>query len=393
MATGVFGGACVTEHTAFVFDRGGTKRIGPVLDMSMVRWERARDNVSEATIRIEGDACEEQAEFLASIRTHRHELVIYRGSERVFEGPIHRIASHRSYTEIVAKDVSEYLFHTPLTKVWDNSAQGAGSTTVTQRMEDIITYEMTTDRTQIPVNGTLPITITAWENLDPPSNVLPYMVVHHFPDEARTAAKTLAYEMTVGDHLANFAHNGGIDWCTVGRAIHIWDVSRSLGGIAQFTEADFVADVVVTEYGSDHTQSAYVIGNEGVVGGAVNEANLAYYGPWTDINTAYNEQGSSEPTESELRSQATRNLAGRSPVPIEVRIPDNSSVLLSDSLTINMLVPGVNVPLRATLNARPMSQMQKIDHVVVSETAEEGEVIKIILTPTTRPDSDEEEEG
>ena len=96
------------------------------------------------------------------------------------------------------------------------------------------------------------------------------------------------------------------------------------------------------------------------------------------------------PGEPELHSQAARNLAGRSPVPAEVRVPDNSGVALSETLTINMLVPGVQV-LRARLNARPMSQMQKIDSVKVTETSQ-GEHIQITLTPTTRPDSDIEEE-
>lgn len=392
MATGLYGGACVEKHTAFIFDRGGQRRVGPILDISSITWERARDNVSEAVIRIEGDACDAQAEFIASIRVHRHELVIYRGNERVFEGPVHRIGSYRSYTDIVAKDVSEYLFHTPLSKVWDNTNEGVGVQPVTTRMQNIIEYEMTTDRVQVPVNSTTPIWVTAWENLDPPTNVLPYLTIHHFPNEAGTSAKTKAFEMTVGDHLANYAHQGGIDWVTVGRAIHIWDVSRSIGRLPQMTEADFNANVVVTEYGSDHTQSAYVIGNEGTVGSAVTQEYLDYYGPWTDVNTAYNEEGTEEPTVEELRSQAVRNLSGRSPVPIEVRIPDNSSIFLNPNLTINMLVPGVQVPLRAMLNSRPLSQMQKIDHLSVSESGLEGEQIKLILTPTTRPDSDVEEE-
>jgi hypothetical protein len=269
MATGVYGGQCVEKHTAFIFDRGGTRRVGPLLDISSIRWERARDNVSEASVWIEGDACDEQAPFLGSIRVHRHELVIFRGNERVFEGPIHRIGSFPSRMEIVAKDVSEYLFHTPLSRIWDNSSTGTGTVPVTTRMEEIIEYELTTDREQIPVNGTLPITVTAWENLDPPINVLPYLVAHHFPNEAETAAKTVAFEMTVGDHLANYAHYGGVDWVTVGRAIHMWDVSRSLGRLQQFTQADLDSDVVVSEYGADHSQSAYVIGSDGVYGGAV----------------------------------------------------------------------------------------------------------------------------
>ena len=62
---------------------------------------------------------------------------------------------------------------------------------------------------------------------------------------------------------------------------------------------------------------------------------------------------------------------------------------LGNTLSVNDLVPGSQVPLRATLNARAYEQLQKIDHVRVTETAE-GENVQLTLTPATRPDSDEE---
>ena len=389
MATGIYGGNCIEEHTATIFDRGGMKRLGPLLDISRIGWARNRDAMSQASVRIEGDACVQQADFLASIRSHRHELVIYRGRDRVWEGPIHRIASFSEYTEIFANDVVDYLMHTPMTQAYDN--RWPNSAPVSTRIGDIIAYELVHDRTQIPVGGTTPVTVSGWENLDPPINVLPYVDVHHWPNEAETTSYTKPYEMTVGEHLDNLCAQSGIDYTTVGRSIHIWDVSRSLGKIEQVTEANFFSDVIVTEYGSDHTQSQYVIGQDGVYGSALNIANLDYYGPWTGITTAFNEEGTASPSESELHSQATRNLAGRSPVPVEVRVPDNSGLVLSETLTINSLVPGVQVPLRARLNAKPLSQMQKIDSVKVTETSR-GESIQVTLTPTTRADSDIEEE-
>jgi len=103
--------------------------------------------------------------------------------------------------------------------------------------------------------------------------------------------------------------------------------------------------------------------------------------------TIYNENGTAAPTQGELDSQARRNTSGRSPSPIEVRIPDNSTIFLSADVGINALVPGVQVPLRATLNARDLAQQQKIDSVTVTETAD-GENVQVTLTPATKPDSD-----
>ena len=157
---------------------------------------------SEASVVIEGDACDEQAPFISGIRAHRHEMVIYRGQERVWEGPIHRIASHPSYTEIFAHDIVDYLMHTPLTQEYDNRGVLAGP--VSTRIGDIIEYELQHDRIQT-VDG-VPVTVYGWENLDQPANVLPYFFVHHWPNEAETVSYTKPFEMTVGEHLDGLAH-------------------------------------------------------------------------------------------------------------------------------------------------------------------------------------------
>lgn len=383
--------ACVQGHSAYIFDRGGMKRVAQIRDLSLVRWERVRDNVSEATVRLEGDACSDQAELIDSIRSHRHELVIFRGDKRVWEGPIHRTISQNGFAEIIAKDVLTYLYYQPLTQAYSNASSGGVShaDTVTNRLEQIITYELTHSRVQKAWNGTayVDVTVPAWEALTPPANVLPHLDVHHYVNEARTTAVTVPYSMTVGEHLQSLGRTSGIDFTTVGRAIHIWDVSRSLGRLPTMTEANFLADVIVSEYGADHAQASYVVGQDGVYGSALATTHLDYYGPWTQIFTAYQEEGTDAPTQADLDSQSRRNISGRQPAPIEVRIPDNSTILLSDTLTIDDLVCGTQVMLRATLAARQLSQMQKIDYVRVEETPT-AENITLTLTPATKPDSD-----
>jgi hypothetical protein len=241
-------------------------------------------------------------------------------------------------------------------------------TEVTTRIKEILQYEM-----------------GVWEALDPPANIVPFLQIHNSPNEARTSAYTMPFEMTAGEHVQALGRTAGIDWTVVGRAIHVWDVSRNLGKTRTLTEADFFSSVIVTAYGADMAASVYVIGRNGVYGEA--HAESPYYGPWTMILTAYNEEGTQDPSQAELNSQAKRNLNGRQPVPIEVRIPDNSGIRLDETLTIHHMVPGVQVPLLATLNARQMSQLQKIDHVTVVETSD-GEEIQVTLTPATKPDDD-----
>jgi hypothetical protein len=383
MPTGIYGGQCVEGHTAYIYDRGGTVRVGQLVDLSMVRWTRDRDGVSEADIRIEGDACSAQAALLASIEPKRSELVIFRGLDRVWEGPVWRVGWHADFVEINAHDVMAYVMNTPLSQAYDNRYRdkidpdtGANlgpltrPTEVTTRINNVLQHEM-----------------AVWEALSPPVNLLSHLVIHHFPNEARTSAYTKPYEMTAGEHIQALGRTAGIDWTVLGRAIHVWDVSRSLGKTRVLTEADFFNEIIVTAYGADMTAAVYVTAGNGTYGKAI--ASSPYYGPWTMILTAYNEEGTQDPTQAELDSQAKRNLNARMPVPVEVRVPDNSGVRLSDTLTIYDLVPGVQVPLRATLNTRVMSQLQKIDFVQVQENAD-GETVQITLTPATKPDSDEE---
>lgn len=409
---------CVVGHTAYIMDRGGMTRVGALERLSSVSWERDRDGTSEANIIITGRACADQRDLINRIITKRHELLIYRGSERVWEGPLYRVGDEGDRVTLWAKDVSSYIFATPLTRKWDNRFRAtydedgnvemvwSRPTEVTTRLDEIIRYEMTTNWVGRSVTSGSDVTVKAWENVEPPANVIPFFEVHHHPGEARTSAFTYAYEMTVGEHLAGLARTAGVDWTVVGRALHIWDVSGNIGRIRTLTEQDFFGPVIVTEYGADHTQLAYVAGGTGqemesmpggfedsvfYYGEAVNEDNLELYGPWTTVYTAYNEEGTDEPNTPELNSQASRNTNGRSPVPFEVRVPDNSTIRLDDSLTISDLIPGVETQLRATLNTRQWVQAQKIDHVRVVETAD-GETVSVTLTPATKPDDFDPEE-
>lgn len=377
-------------HEAFIYDRGGMNRIAKLRNIASVEWNRDRDATSEALVRVEGAACQEIRDtVLAKAATKRHELVIFRRGERVWEGPLTRIGDTGGSITFAAKDVTLYLFGRILSKSWDN--RGTQVSTVTQRFRDILNYELTTSYTARRIGGGTMV-IPAWESLSPPANILPHLRVHSFPNEARTTAYTQPRETTIGAHLAAYARSGGIDFTAVGRAIHIWDTSRSLGRTRKLTESDFFGHIITTEYGMDHTQIANVSSMNDTFGEAANPENMDFYGPWTTLYTQYNEDGTDIPSQVELDSQATRNTSGRSPAPREVRVPDNSSIRLSETLRITDLVAGVQVPLQATLNARAFSQLQKLDHVKVVEDAS-GERVQVTLSPATRPDDDVVMEG
>ena len=363
------------RHTAFLFDRGAVTLLGTLGKISRVRWERDRDDISQAIVSVatRDVDCDKTLGLAAAGRS---ELVIYRDDERVWEGPVTHIAYQGAKVEITARDVGHYIYRTIMKSEYNNTYPN--TTTTTARMKRILETEL-----------------VRMEAQDPPINVLPYITVHENIGNAGTSSHTLPYEMTVFEHMDSMAARGGLDYCVVGRALHLWDTHFPIGQTAPVTSSDFIGDVVITEYGMElATVSAITDGKGrfGEVGGAD-----PYYGLVEILDTAYEESTGDEWTETEqpeppsvadMRSQASRVLAGRNPTPVVVRVPDNSTLNPDGVLAISDLVPGVFVPLQANLPGRALSQMQKLDKVTVEEN-ENGETIQVVLSPAPIPGSNE----
>lgn len=362
---------CVTQHRAYVCDRGGTTRLAEIELISSVAWTRVRDDMSEATITVNGQACQQQADTLAGIEPGRHELVLYRGQDRVWEGPINRLTYTRDAVEIHAFDVLYYASRTVMHLGYDNSYPNVGF--VIDRAELILTTELSRK-----------------EALSPPINVLPHLTTHQLPTDAKTSASTVPYQYTVYEHIDQLAAKSGLDYTVVGRAIHLWDTHESLGLTAVVTENDFMGDVTVSVYGSELATRAIVTDGQGVAGiaGGVDP----FYGEWETLATAYDEKedAGAPPTQAELASQAARNLVGRIPTPLQVRIPDGSSINPTGVLTMADLIPGVYMPLRADTTVRVIQQTQKLNRVAVTEDPG-GEQITVVLYPAASDDNIPEE--
>jgi len=356
------------NHRAFIYDRGGLRKIGDLGKLSLTRWERRRDDVSQATVRIPVPS----AECLSAVglaEAGRAELVIFRGADRVWEGPLTHITTEGSTIELQGRDVMHYVNRTIMRAEYDNRYPHNGK--ALDRVKRIMDAEMARK-----------------EALNPPANVLPYVqyVYATAPGvtDAGTASHTLPYESTVFNHIDSLAARGGLDYTVVGRKIIFFDVHQPLGQTAQVTAADFIGDPIITQYGMELATAVTFTdgkGHWGTYGG-----DDPYYGEWETLYQAYDENADSTdpedvPSVAELQSQARRTWAqGRRP-PLVVRVPDNTSLNPAGSLAISDLVPGVWIPLSATLPGRSVSQMQKLDNMQVEETAAGGENIKVTLSP------------
>lgn len=346
---------CV-NHTAFIFDRGATNRIVQLDPITSVRWERVRDDISTARVVLTEPECAPQ---LALVEAGRHELVLWRGGDRVWEGPVTLVQYEQGRTAIEARDVCHYLDRTALSKEYNNSYPK-------------VDYVINRIKTQL--NSEL----VRMEAQSPPINVLPYVKYYQRSTDARTTRHTFPYQKSVWDEIDDMAQNSGIDYTVLGRALLLFDNDTMIGSTPPLTQADIDGTVTVTQYGLQLATVAAVSGAHGMFGYA-GKAD-PYYGLVEYVVDAWDEQGTSEPTQAELDSQARLHLSGTNPVPTTVRIPDNSTLSPTSAITLSNLVPGVMVPLLADLNGRRFSQNQKLDKVSVTEEPD-GEKIQITLLP------------
>ena len=79
--------------------------------------------------------------------------------------------------------------------------------------------------------------------------------------------------------------------------------------------------------------------------------------------------------EAALIEQAKRNISGRWPAPLVVRVPDNSTLSPKANVGFQQLIPGVWLPLRSVNTPRQVAQWQKLDSVGV-EVDESGEQVQ-----------------
>lgn len=381
MATGKYG-PCVEHHSISIYDRGGSRLAHNLVDIATVEWERVRDAKSTAHFTISGRACEAQADVIREVAQSvgRYEAVVYRGTDRVWEGPIRSASTLRDRAAFLCTDVKEYLDHTSLTKFWPNP-DGGGPPLMGDRLKQIITYELSTPYTMTTNQAT--VTVPRWENITPPINVLPHMLI--YPGTVLTRSVTEDFEMMLGEHIDNLV-DGGMDYTVVGRRLVIWDSALSIGQTRRMTDADFLGDIEVIRRGSEHWSIAHLSATrdsgDGGEARAVGHAGAPsdYYGVWENIVSMQSEESTAEPSQIELNGQAGRDIVHRTPAPLEVRVPEGVGIRLTEDLTINHLVPGVIVPVVTDKNIQRVTQPQRLDRVKVTESSS-GELITITLSP------------
>lgn len=367
----------LANHTVWLMERGGKRRFQEITDIAQLSYSRVRDDISTAQIIVSANDTSQQADLLRQLiyATGRYEICVWRGDLRVWEGPITLVTFRKNGVEIEARDVMHYTARLWLSKEYDDRYPNTNF--VVSRAVEIMQHELARKDTVELALGL------------PSVNVLPHIVEHHFSTDAQTSRYTFPYQYTVYEHIDDLAAKAGMDYTALGRAVHFWDTSRPVMGYTETaTESDFLGELYVSVYGMELGTVAGVTDGQGVIGVA-GEAD-PYYGLVERLDTAYDEDATAPPTVAQLASQAQRNLAGRMPTPLQVRVPDNSGINLDGIFSIENLIPGVYIPVITTIGLVEVSQMQKLNNMKVQETPD-GETVQVTLYPATKADEEDVE--
>lgn len=355
--------AC-SAHSAFIYDRGGVNRVGQIGPLQRVKWTRQRDSITDGLVEALGVG-KDCGELLSKVRSGRHELVIFRGNERCWEGPITWLEYQAGRVSIQAKDVFHYWNRTAMHAAYDNAHPRIVYATV--RVERAARAELARK-----------------EALG--YNLLTYLDVRSTDgNNAKTSRSTKKMQMLLWEDLDELAAKGGIDYVAVGRTQLVFDTNEVIGKMRTLTDDDFLGNLIVTEYGMELATRSIVTDGEGRWG-AAGMGDDDYYGEIELLHTVY-QQGDSAAinevvTTAEMTSQAARNMSGRMPAPVVIRVPDNTTLAPETVGQIfPLLVPGVRIPVTSSQTLRRVQQEQKLDKVVFEETASGGETVKVTMSP------------
>jgi hypothetical protein len=365
------------KNRAFIYRRGGKVRVAEITEISHLDWGRVRDDISSAQVIVSGWTVD-CGNLLSRLQTWAYEVVIFRDNgytvDRVWEGPITKLTYEQDRVVIDAKDVMVYPYRRIIKQPMNDTQTGG---TVTQRAVQVLQNVLGPD--------------------DP--NVLPYLTPIYNSDDARQYRSIPAYSRTAFEEIDDMAANAGLDYTAVGRSILVWSTKHRIGTLQEFKDADFGAPPIISEYGMSMANVYSVSDGNGLHGeatrtdadgkdpiyGLVEMLSSTWASDTQDEHGTLTQEGMQTVIES-FEDFAERSIADRYPPPVVVRVPDNTSLNPDAVVSIQQLVPGVVIPLRATGTLRTVVGNQKLDSVSVVEEAG-TETVSITMSPFSRDDT------
>lgn len=346
---------CADEYTCNIVDRGGNPSLtAEGLPVSQVEWGRQLDATSTATLTIPTGEAPECCGILADVRAGRHEVVIWRDDEKVWEGPIVDIRTGRDQVVINAQDVTAYLArHTiPSRMCWGDSDTGTEGEPCDRPPEEL---------------GTIALEVlqaALGEHAD--EDVLPYLIVNPVGETGERDFEPYTYASDILEDLGRTT----LDYTAIGRRIVIGG-PLTFGTLAQLRCDSFAGDV---ESWEDATIAAtrVIVRGDDVVG--IASVDDPYYGV---MDLVVEDDTILDQTSADF---AARQILATSRPPLVYVVTPSGSELSTDApVCINQLVPGALVPVYLDCTCRPAVTVLRLTSVSVTYD-NTGEHVKIALT-------------
>jgi hypothetical protein len=348
------------RHRAFIYERGGVNLIAEIEPLTAVRWQRIRDDVSTAEIRVPTHYC---CEILGDLRTVKHELHLYRNDLPVWEGPITRIEYEFEQASIFAADVLWQATRTVLNEGYNQAYPNIGN--AIDRMDWLMrdkTFELYGDPWNVATAG----------HLHP---------LHHAGDP-KTARVVNAWQFYTWEDFDKYAEDYGTDYTVVGRDIYYFDLNLAWKIIPPLDENYLSQFPRIVEYGNQAATRGVVTNGHGYAGVSEFPAP-ALIDEWGHIDWLVTNESDGQldnvPTPEEIatwEATAARNINDRVPPPVAIVIPANTTLLPGGPWLIEDLVPGAWFQADVTRLCRSVSEYQRIHEVVVTEQAPDGETVQ-----------------
>jgi hypothetical protein len=354
------------EHQAFIVARGGATILYELDRLELVDWERQRDDISQAYVRVGAGAgcCGE----LGNLLSGHHELHIYRSGEKVWEGPVIRPEFAEDGVTIYANDILWVAKNTVLEKGYNKAFPNIAAC-------GWVMNWLLRDQTFLKYGD--------------PWNAASRVNWVKGTDDPDTSSAVKAWSMTTWEDFDKYAEDKGMDYTVVGRDIYFWDTHLKWRTLPSPLLASHVTSgFEVVEYGNEFATRVIVTNGNGYASQAVAPAwAISTYGYIDHVISTYNESAGQEvPNAEDLKGwqkQAQSALDASFPAPLRVRVPDNSALTPDAPFTINELVAGAWVQVVSTDLCKSVDQLHKLDRVHVRE---EDASEKVEITTTAAPE-------
>lgn len=339
--------SCAESYTVRIHWRGGAleKPVELMNHVSDVSWSRTLNDVSTAEVVLSkvSDSC---CRDLQDVHDWVHELSIYRNvqgtPQLVWQGPIQVIRIRRQTVVIEAADVFAWLDKLVNTyRVTYNTAAPIQG----NRRRGTIVYM---------AHNHLRLNLEQSSLSVPPDypGIMDYVVVREdglpvISVEKDGSTNTAIWTEYLGEIFREWIKRG-LTWTTVGRSI----VFRGFANqqtlpITRMSMDDFMGEVEVVRdgtstatYGFATNQSTQDISEGFTVGWGYSGTAYGRLDSLVEVNEEYETEAEAQ---TELRQAARREIAGRYPTPLVIRVPDGAQISPDAPITMDMLVPGERV--------------------------------------------------